>query len=368
MGMFSCKRLVVAYFLTYPVAHGWLRFSSVVANRRFDVDRQQSTMHRRSLASTQSFQDSHLGLDEQNYLFDTFAIQASLQSLGVNTSTQILSFDPLVYTVRNLLSKEECEHYRRYVQEQEDLGREMTRSNPPDVSLNVKKLWPLPLLSVLAGIPRSIRFLNAREESPLDLLDMFLAVSPSIFLSLLSMGVLAFLAVPLIRRISDGSARTSVAMALNLEQDLPMIRSFVDRATACVQLSEFTWQQWEAPVVTRYDVGAVFARHGDASPTLCSEWKEFGGQRLVTCICYLNTLNEKGGETSFDRLGITVSPEAGTALFFYPADAVSLLADERTTHESLPPAAEKWIAQMFGRAGRVPSPLGILDVFDLYPA
>lgn len=361
--MVSCKRFLAAYTLNYLAAHGWLRPSSIMEGRQYNIARPQSSTQCRSLSSPEYLQDNKVGVKYPKNEFDISTIEASLLCFGVDTTVQVLSLDPLIYTIPNLLTKLECEQYQRYVQEQECLGRKMTRSNPPGVSINIKKLWPLPLLSMFAGIPSYFRLVESRDGSTLDLQDVFLAVAPSILLTALTMGLLAFLAVPLTRMISDGSARTSVAMALNFEQDMPVIRSFVDRATACVQLPGFSWQQWEAPVVTRYDVGAVFARHGDASPSRGSEWKELGGQRLVTCICYLNTLDEAGGETYFDRLGIAVSPAAGTALFFYPADAKGLLADERTTHESLPPAAEKWIVQMFGRAERVPPPLGIPDAF-----
>jgi hypothetical protein len=129
--------------------------------------------------------------------------------------------------------------------------------------------------------------------------------------------------------------------------------------------TQHPWQCWEAPVVTRYDPGAIFARHGDASPIQGQEWRDQGGQRVVTCICYLNTLQEgEGGETYFDQVDIAVTPEAGKALFFFPADGLTWKADDRTTHESLPPVdKQKWIVQLFGRAKRVPPPLGLPDSF-----
>jgi hypothetical protein len=179
------------------------------------------------------------------------------------------------------------------------------------------------------------------------------------------MGLLGFVVIlPLIRKISNASSRTSDALALNLKEDLHLIGPLVDRATASVWTEHlnvpFSSSNWEAPVVTKYKRGAVFARHGDASPTRGSEWKDIGGQRLVTCICYLNTLNEgQGGETYFDRLNLRVQPQKGSALFFYPAHATSMEADERMTHESLPPSEEKWIVQLFGRVELVPPPLGL---------
>jgi len=287
----------------------------------------------------------------------------------------ILSRDPLVYEIPNLLSKAECEAYQRYVISQEHT-RPMTRSNPPDVSLDVSKLWPLPFLSLLAGVPPYLRLLQQQQQqgghdnlaaalhNPLSLSSIAQAVVPNILLALSAMAALAWgVVVPLLRRQSNQSSRTSVAVALNQEKDTDFVRPLVERVVAATP-NNHPWWCWEAPVVTRYDPGAVFARHGDASPTRGSEWKDAGGQRVVTCICYLNDVTAGGGETYFDQLDLAVQPAAGKALFFFPADRETWKADDRTTHESIAPVAnDKWIVQMFGRAQRVPPPLGLPDSF-----
>ena len=66
-----------------------------------------------------------------------------------------------------------------------------------------------------------------------------------------------------------------------------------------------------------------------------------------------------GGETSFDKLGVAVAPRRGAACVFFPADADSHRADDRTTHASLPAVDTKWICQVWRRARRVPPPLGL---------
>ena len=311
-------------------------------------------------------------------------LEASLRKLRVSTDVSsrpppqvhILSRDPLVYEIPNLLSKAECEAYQRYVISQEHT-RPMTRSNPPDVSLDVSKLWPLPFLSLLAGVPPYIRLLQQQQQQgghdnmaaalhhlPLSLSSIAQAVVPNILLALSAMAALAWgVVVPLLRQQSNQSARTSVAVALNQEKDTDLVRPLVERVVAATP-NNHPWWCWEAPVVTRYDPGAVFARHGDASPTRGSEWKDAGGQRVVTCICYLNDVTAGGGETYFDQLDLAVQPAAGKALFFFPADRETWKADDRTTHESIAPVAtDKWIVQMFGRAERVPPPLGLPDSF-----
>jgi len=280
---------------------------------------------------------------------------------------QFLSTDPLVYVIPNFLTPQECHLFRNRILQLENApstssSRKMTRSNPPDVSINIAKLWPLPLLSLVAGIPPVLRLVQVPrgEGVTLSLSDYLHAALPSIAVALTFSLALAFgIVLPLIRTISNASGRTSAALALNQLEDMEFIRPLVDRVS---QTTGHPWTNWEAPVVTRYDAGAVFRRHGDASPTKGSEWSDLGGQRIVTCICYLNNVGE-GGETYFDQLKLSVQPEAGKALVFFPADSITCEADDRTTHESLPPKEEKWIVQMFGRSQRVPPPLGLPNEF-----
>ena len=290
---------------------------------------------------------------------------------GDDQVVEVLSNDPLIYVVRNLLSQEECEEFINRSEELTMSGnREMKQSNPPEVSLDTSKLWPLPLLSIGFGIPPLIHNIqnyglfsgtNSLEQVAWDVL-------PSIVGSFVaSLGIAYGIIVPLIRKFSDTSSRTSIAMAFNIEEDIPYITNFVTRVC---HITDHNWKCWEAPVLTKYNTGAIFAKHSDASPTRGSEWKNLGGQRVVTCICYLNNCNE-GGETYFNNLqyNIRVKPTQGTGLFFYPCvPGDSLIADDDVIHESLPVLGEtneKYIIQMFGRVGpRVPPPLGIPDEFE----
>lgn len=291
-----------------------------------------------------------------------------------NPQITVLSKDPLVYTISNFLSTEECQAFQDYVVHLPE-SRPMTRSNPPDVSLDMTKLWPLPFLSILAGIPPVYRLIESSNNSnnnfgspvssPVSLNDVITAALPNVLIALTLSAFLAFgVMLPLLRNMAASSSRTSDAVALNQPCDFDLIRSLVNRIAA---VTDHSWEKWEAPVVTRYVPGAIFAKHGDASPTRGSEWEGLGGQRVITCICYLQTLEKgRGGETYFDKLKVAVQPVAGTALVFFPADSVSWLADDRTTHESLPPNEEKWIVQMFGRGQRVPHPLGLPDSYQDY--
>ena len=293
-------------------------------------------------------------------------LEERLKGVNVTSKVNVLSSDPLVYEVPLLLSEAECHAYQLYATSLEGSARTLTRSNPPEVSLDSSKLWPLPCLALFAGLPPYIRLLQQHKSfedvnDPLKVWEIARAVVPDILVALSFMAAMAWWVVlPLVRWRSNAASRTSVAAALNQEDDMAFVRPLVERVVAASQ--DHPWQCWEAPVVTKYEPGAIFALHADASPTKGSEWKDVGGQRVVTCICYLNTVCT-GGETFFDKLDLAVKPVAGKALFFFPADRETWKADDRTTHESLPPTSEKWIVQMFGRAQPVPSPLGLPNLF-----
>jgi hypothetical protein len=185
--------------------------------------------------------------------------------------------------------------------------------------------------------------------------NLLQAMLPAISLAAIITSILCILSLILVRIISEKSSRTSEAISLNSVEDCDFIRPLVERAS---RVTNHSWGKWEAPVVSRYQTGARFASHNDASPNKGLEWSDVGGQRVVTVITYLNTC-PNGGGTKFDKLGFTVQPKEGSALVFFPADSQTLIADQRTVHQSLPAVEEKWIVQLFGRIERVPVPLGI---------
>ena len=66
----------------------------------------------------------------------------------------------------------------------------------------------------------------------------------------------------------------------------------------------------------RYEPGQEFKGHYDWFNTTAPWWPaeaKRGGQRSWTAMAYLNDVAE-GGETSFDRLGISIQPQAGALL------------------------------------------------------
>lgn len=280
------------------------------------------------------------------------------RELDTMSNIEVLSQDPKCFIVRDFLSKDECEKYIDKANNADP--SQMRQSNAPKVSIQLDKLWPLPFLSIAAGIPPVIRLYTT--TSTIDLETALRVAIPPIVIAIGFMLLSVFIVTQLVQKIADTSSRTSESLALNTEEDISFIKTLVDKAS---MVTNHEWQKWEAPVITKYRQGALFAKHNDASPTKGSEWKDLGGQRIVTVITYLNTC-KNGGGTKFDELGFTVQPQQGSALIFYPADVTTLEADERTVHQSLPAIDDKYIVQLFGRCERVPPPLGIPDCYDKY--
>jgi len=85
--------------------------------------------------------------------------------------------------------------------------------------------------------------------------------------------------------------------------------------------------------INRYSDGQYFMAHYDY---LTSEWiVDTGGQRLYSCVVYLND-DFEGGETHFANLGKTIKPIKGNAVLWknclYDSDQLDLTS----LHESLP--------------------------------
>lgn len=103
--------------------------------------------------------------------------------------------------------------------------------------------------------------------------------------------------------------------------------------------------------VVQYSVGGKYSPHFDyfdnrtpGGALLCKR----GGQRQATVILYLNT-PEKGGETVFPKVNVTVNPEKGNAVLFYNTLPTGIV-DPMTLHGGAPVlAGEKWIANRWLR-------------------
>ena len=148
--------------------------------------------------------------------------------------------------------------------------------------------------------------------------------------------------------VSNGQARNSTGTFLGIAQTPVLaeierrIASLVDRPT----------EYQENMQVLNYQSGQYYQPHIDffsvSSPS-CQEVLAQGGQRIATCLLYLNTPDD-GGETHFLRTGLKVVPIRGNAVLFYNV-LPSGDEDWRSMHASLPViTGEKWVATKWIRS------------------
>jgi hypothetical protein len=108
----------------------------------------------------------------------------------------------------------------------------------------------------------------------------------------------------------------------------------------------------ESFAVLHYATGEEYGEHFDyldpAIPAYAQEL-ERAGQRVATCLIYLNDGYE-GGETEFTRLGVSFKGACGDALIFFSADPSSGRPDPRSVHAGrTPTSGEKWLLSQFFR-------------------
>jgi len=98
--------------------------------------------------------------------------------------------------------------------------------------------------------------------------------------------------------------------------------------------------------ILHYVTGAEYRPHYDffaPEDSSSAVYLQDGGQRIATCIMYLNDV-ESGGETIFPEIDFTVTPRKGCAVYFSYFDAQGRL-DRLSLHGGAPVMrGEKWIA------------------------
>jgi prolyl 4-hydroxylase len=106
----------------------------------------------------------------------------------------------------------------------------------------------------------------------------------------------------------------------------------------------------EEPQIVRYRPQQLFSWHYDeVAPSALQN----GGQRLMTLLVYLNTLQQSGGTMFRDLKSaqhepLCVQPQQGSAILFFPAFQDGR-PDDRTLHQgqAVSSGKEKWIVQMW---------------------
>lgn len=145
--------------------------------------------------------------------------------------------------------------------------------------------------------------------------------------------------------VVEARSSTSTYFAL---RETPMITGIEERIAEILSLDVINGEGLQ---VLNYGVGQEYKPHFDFfDPNLKGTPKVIavGGQRVATCIMYLNDV-EAGGETRFPEVDIQVAPRKGDAILFYnllPHGEV----DRKSLHASLPvTAGEKWVATKWVR-------------------
>ena len=143
----------------------------------------------------------------------------------------------------------------------------------------------------------------------------------------------------------ESQIRTSSGMFFE-ENESPLITEIENRIST---LMHVPISHAEGLQVLHYEPGQEFKEHydffGASSPSSHNN-------RISTLIIYLNDV-EEGGETTLPRLGITVKPVKGSAIYFeYFYNNQEL--NELTLHSGKPVIrGEKWVATQWMRKQRI---------------
>lgn len=108
------------------------------------------------------------------------------------------------------------------------------------------------------------------------------------------------------------------------------------------ELTNFPIENGEGLQVLNYDIGEEYKAHYDYFPKQKVDPTK-GGQRLGTFLLYLNDVAD-GGETVFPKVGASIVPKKGTAVYFHYGNSKGQV-DPLSLHASIPIVqGEKWVA------------------------
>ena len=98
-----------------------------------------------------------------------------------------------------------------------------------------------------------------------------------------------------------------------------------------------------------YGVGEEYKPHFDFFPSGKVDSTK-GGQRVGTLLIYLNDV-PMGGETVFQKVGLSIVPKKGSAVYFHYTNSKGQV-DRLSLHSSIPVIeGEKWVATKWIREG-----------------
>ncbi len=128
-----------------------------------------------------------------------------------------------------------------------------------------------------------------------------------------------------------------------------------DLVTRIAALVKLPLSHAESLQVIHYAETEQYAPHYDAWDIETERGKRClsrGGQRLITCLLYLNTV-EAGGETTFPKLSFNVPAVAGNLVVFSNIIEGSMQRNPASLHGGLPvKQGEKWACNLWFRQNK----------------
>lgn len=129
----------------------------------------------------------------------------------------------------------------------------------------------------------------------------------------------------------------------------PVIAALCERVSALVDLP---LENAESLQVVHYELDQRYAPHfdaWDADTETGARCMARGGQRLVTCLMYLNDV-EMGGGTEFPKLKLEVSARRGTMVVFHNCHHGTALRHPDSLHGGMPvKRGHKWACNLWFR-------------------
>lgn len=143
------------------------------------------------------------------------------------------------------------------------------------------------------------------------------------------------------------AGRTSKGMHFGIKEN-ELVLAIEERIA---ELTNFPIENGEGLQVLNYGANEEYKPHFDYFSTNMVEESK-GGQRIGTFLIYLNDVS-MGGETVFPKVGLSIVPKKGTALYFHYGNSKGQV-DRMSLHSSVPVIqGEKWVATKWIREGKI---------------
>ncbi|WP_225228959.1 2OG-Fe(II) oxygenase [Bacillus sp. PS06] len=233
-------------------------------------------------------------------------------------------------------------------------------ANHPVSASNTSYQYETPELGIRENVlytsDREIRVLMRNEKPYVLHLDNVLSSEECDRLISLSMGRLQPSKVvdPKTGIERSTAGRTSHGMYFSLNEN--SFLTTIEKRIA--EITNIPMEHGEGLQVLNYKNDQEYKPHFDYFPSSKVD-PEKGGQRVGTLLIYLNDVPD-GGQTIFPKLGLSIVPKKGTAVYFHYTNSLGQV-DPMSLHSSSPVLkGEKWVATKWIRQGNIyPKPVKV---------